>query len=335
MTLNSSADKNLPAAISPHFAIGWRDIYDFLGEFGPYKGRYVARYPEAWMGDLRERIGEFAAEKLGPVGLQALKRKFEELDLCLVREKKWGWEDSKTWEGNARDAIASDAVSVIIGNALDPAPFGDWLSTLPRIRDTSRHSWLFRGRVSDYIDAIRPLLLNSPAAYFIDPYLDPLSDDCENLLLLIFDLIKGSKCYSIELMVRQCAFNKRDVLSPKTWMPCTEIERRLREIYSEKIPASRSLIVHLVEGGTYGSDDMDNHDRFFLTRFGGINFGRGFMFSESKFRQRSAFVLDKDHHKAAWEIYSEGVARFHEAGPKKPTMPHPLSVETIKLSSLR
>ena len=195
------------------------DIYDFLGEFGPYKGRYVARYPEAWMGDLRERIGEFAAEKLGPVGLQALKRKFEELDLCLVREKKWGWEDSKTWEGNARDAIASDAVSVIIGNALDPAPFGDWLSTLPRIRDTSRHSWLFRGRASDYIDAIRPLLLNSPAAYFIDPYLDPLSDDCENLLLLIFDLIKGSKCYSIELMVRQCAFNKRDVLSPKTWMP--------------------------------------------------------------------------------------------------------------------
>ena len=55
----SSKNKSSPIVlVDPRFAIKWRDIDDFLGEFGPFNGRYVPRYPSDWGLQLKKYVYE-------------------------------------------------------------------------------------------------------------------------------------------------------------------------------------------------------------------------------------------------------------------------------------
>ena len=334
--MTSLMNESNRVVVSPSFPIEWRDVDDFLGEFGPFNGRYVPRYPADWVDKLRQHLTDIDSRHLPPRERAALfERLRRELLLCTT-PVSWSWDPAKSWGYNVQNALSASPYSTVVGDALDPSPYKDWACVAGDIKRSRLRTWNFHGLVSEYVNLCTPLLINSPAAYLIDPYLDPFSDAFENLLLSFFELIKGSRCYRIELITRQCACgdrcNSREGAEPKRWMTEAEIKDALNRIYGHRIPKDRTLALHLVHGVQFEQDGLTMHDRFFMTKHGAINFGQGFLKKSQRQPMQNAFVVDKDHHAQLCEIYINGVARFGEKLPKLANVAYPKGVTPIEVS---
>jgi len=243
------------------------------------------------------------------------------------------WSEEMTWEENAQRLLRSRPHALVVGNALDPQPFTGWPESVQDVRETRRRSWAYRGTVGEYLKACKPLLTNAPAAYLIDPYLDPLAPSVEDLLRSIFDAAKGSRCYQIHLVTRrQACGGKKDLNDKVNWLTDEEISKSLKDLYASRLGKDRRLLLHLVQQGRHGEDALRLHDRFFLTRFGAISFGRGFVLERQETTQESAFVVDRELHERLKHQYIDGVARHREGLPKVPSVSYPAAVATIELT---
>ncbi len=313
---------------SPNFPLEWRDVEDFLGEFGPFNGRYVPRYPNDWRNRLITHLEE---QNIPPLKRSALLERIRrEISLC-TSPVLWSWDSSKSWGQNITDRLGLNHEAIVVGDAIDPSPYAHWAHAVSDIKQTRTRSWAFHGRVSEYTSLCTPLLVNSPAAYLIDRYLDPFSEAFENLLLAFFDLIKGSKCFQLHLITRQSACGSRVHSDRGTWMKIDEIDKKIREIYGKRLPKDRSMVVHLVREARRGQKGLTMHDRFFMTKYGAINFGQGFFVLEQTQPIQNAFVVEKPHHEYLKALYIDGVARHKEKLPKPSHVVYPEAVETLEL----
>jgi hypothetical protein len=317
--------------VSPAFALEWRDVDDFLGEFGPYNGRYVPRFPKDWLEQLRNHLDDVDANQLPPKERAALFERLRRELLHCTSPTNWAWDPAKSWSENLLSTSSSAAEDLIAGDALDPTPFKTWSQIAGEVKRTRNRTLSFNGLISSYVSLCKPLLLNAPSAFLVDPYLDPFSGDFENLLISLFDLIGGSKCYSIELITRRQACGDRNRMEPRDWMTDVEIRQKLKDVYVTRLPKDRQLRVHLVHEGRKDDEGLILHDRFFLTNHGAINFGHGFRISRQTKTLQNAFIVDKPHHEILKEIYINGIARFSEGLPKRPSITYPKNVTTIPL----
>jgi hypothetical protein len=313
--------------VHPAFAIEWRDVDDFCGEFGPYNGRYVPRYPPGWVAQCLRHLEEL---DLPPIEKARL---FETAKQGIPHCSTPGdmpWNENIEWEKNVCSLLRAQPQALIIGNGLDPEPFKGWASGVREIRSSRKRSWEFPGTLSNYLAEFRPLLLSAPAAYLIDPYLDPFSQEIENLLRSIFEAIKGSRCYQIHLVICKKRYEeKARVSSNKKPVTKEQFETELKRVYASCIGRSRSLYIHLVDKPRYGGKDLEMHDRFFLTKFGAIQFGRGFVFKEREHPQESASVVDKSMHISLKHKYIDGVTRCYDLLPRKQGVPYPSGVTSL------
>ena len=315
--------------VDPRFALEWRDIVDFLSEFGPFNGRYIPRYPNNWCERLKEHLEDLSLCSVEPVKRQAIfERIRRELPLCSV-PVSWKYVTDKSWADNISEVIKSLEHSIVVGDALDPKPFLSWIDAIEDIRLVRERSWPFQGTVSEYLKACRPLLLNSPASYLIDCYLDPFSDAAEFLIKSLFAAANGSKCYSIEIITRRSACGVQMKKNQSQLLNDSEIETNLKRIYKDIIPKDRNLKLHLVTEGKLGGNSLRLHDRFFLTLHGSINFGQGFLLVGQSVPQQNAFVTDRKHHGELKQTFIEGVARFSESLPKVNGIAYPINVDCI------
>lgn len=333
MAIFLKTDKMRKILIDPNFAIEERDIKDFLGEFGPFNGQYIARYPSDWKKRLVKHVDEL---QLKPVNYQAiLDRIRNEADLCSF-PVAWQWEAENSWIKNAEIILDNHPNAIVVGDALDPTPFVNWIDALDEIRESRRRSWPFNSSISAYEDSCLPLLLNSPAAYLIDPHLDPFSNMVENLLRSLLSKAKGSSCYAFDLIIApdSCGATNRPKNDP-TRMTESEIETLFRRTYADVVPKDRTLRLHLVFKSKFGiNGELDLHDRFFLTKHGSISFGRGYSFQrfeDQKTKLINAFVTDKAHHLQLKRTYIDGVARHAEGLPKVAGVAYPHRVSTLTI----
>lgn len=311
--------------VHPAFAIERRDLNDFLQEFGPYEGRYVPSYPSNWTAECVKHIEE---HDLKPVERKRWLETVLQLDHCTTFPVDRPWDKAADWEANASGYLKARPDALIIGNALDPEPFSAWPQSVEEVRESRCRSWPYRGAVGEYLEVCRPLLVKAPAAYFIDRFLDPLASPVENLLRSVFAAIKGSKCYQVHLITRHQACGGKGG-DPKTWLPKIEIESELNRLYASHVGKDRELLVHLVEEPRWGVEDLRLHDRFFLTKFGVIKFGKGFVLDDLKHPQNTAVVLDRNRHEGLKREYIDGVTRFGELIPRAAGIPRPSKVTTI------
>ncbi len=328
---SSMSDRPPTVIVNPRFAIEWRDISDFLGEFGPYNGRYVPRYPSDWVSQLVDHVkNELPPEPVKRAGILERLRKGE-AQLCTA-PAAWPWEGAQSWAHNIEVALQREPSSVVVGDALDPSPFFAWSDAIDEIRETRRRSWPFHGTIGEYIDFCSPLLVNSPSVYLVDPYLDLFSDVAENLIRSLFAVAKGSKCYALEIITRRSSCAKE--LRPKDAPPFSfrEIEDRMSKTYTGLVPRDRVLKLHLVEEGSSDSDALRLHDRFFLTMHGSIQFGQGFKSGNRKLPQQNAFITEKNHHSQLKRIYIDGVARHAERLPRVSGVSYPINVSTAAVT---
>lgn len=319
--------------VDPEFALELRDVLDFLNEFGPFNGQYLPRYPANWVTIFVKHIEELCPKTTTPVmRQQILERVRRKLPACLV-PVDWKYSDDMSWGDNVKKALQNQRNPVLVGNALDPHPFSGWFDALEKIRRFRRRSWSFQGTLAEYRDTCLPLLVNSPACYLVDRFLDPLSEDTEFLLRALFKAASGSRCYSIEIITRREICGQKTNNPPSFLMTDSEIEEKFRRIYADVLPKDRVLKLHLVNDGTRGGATLRLHDRFFITMNGSINFGEGYLVSDQKFPQQNAYLNDEDHHLYLYQTYVNGVARHIEKLPRVPSVAYPKSVSTIIVES--
>jgi len=315
--------------VDPHFAIESRDVVDFLAEFGPFNGRYVPRFPADWSARLRQHVEELSTKD--PVKRQSMLEKIRREALLCTVPVSWKWSTEDSWQVNIERSAAAEN-SLVIGHSLEPEPFAAWVDALDQIRETRRRTWPFYGSISEYVDACFPLLVNSPAVYLIDPYLDIFSEAGEMLLRSLFDKSRGSRCYSVEIITRRSACNSVGRDKEALNLTDSEIIYSLEKIYKNILPKDRELRLHLVTEGGPADHFLRMHDRFFLTIHGAINFGKGFFVAKQFQPQMNAFILDKDHHNFLKQTYIDGVARHREQLPKAPKTAYPRAVNTFQVN---
>ena len=327
--MTSSINNNSSRVIvDPAFALEWRDVDDFLNEFGPFNGRYIPSFPNDWSLRLKAHVEEL---DLLPRKRQEMVTKIWQLArLCTVPEK-WDWEHSKTWKENLTHASKILGESIIVGDAFDPSPFQLWRDAIYEIRASRKRGWNFKGSISEYIDLCRPLLLASPAAYLVDPYLNPFKDEIEFLLRAFFEKIKGSRCYSIELITRWPIEDIHNRASDARYLSIQDVENKFRETYQNIVPKKCTFKIHAVKEGR-GDGFLHMHDRFFLTKFGAINFGYGFKIVNHGPRLLNAIVVDRDNHENLKKIYIDGIAYFKKNQKSTFLFPVPYDVETFSIS---
>ncbi len=317
--------------VDPLFALEARDIDDFLAEFGPFNGRYVPRYPSDWAARLRAHLEDLSVSN--PVKRKAMVERLRcEANLCTV-PVGWKWQSDRSWRWNVEQQSPAKENLLVVGDALDPEPFRSWSDAVDEIRGTRRRSWPFHGAVEEYLDACEPLLINSPTAYLIDPYLDVFSQVGEMLLGSVFAAVTGSRCYSIQIISRRSACGSRGRPEDAPPMSDEEIQSQLDMIYRDVLPKDREMQLHLVSEGRAGERWLRLHDRFFLTTHGAINFGQGFFVLKQPLPQQNAYVLDRDHHMVLKRTYIDGVARWSERLPRVPGVAYPKDVNSFKLQS--
>lgn len=320
------------AAISPNYSLELRDIQDFVAELGPFNGQYAARYPKNWFQEFQKHI-----EQLSPVERQAAKVLFEKVSLSLV-DTDLTYDTSLNWTSNILQSKANIKYQNIVGDALDPKPFKTWLEALPDIRESKIRTWKFNGSWIDYFSAIQPLLLRSPSAYIIDRYFDPCEPNAENILTSILDKIKGSRCFELHIISRSSRFNNK--FKSQNILKLNEFNSdsfnsacgKLDEIYKSRIPKGRTLIFHFVKEDAPGGRFLRMHNRYFLTKYGGIDFGQGFEIQTQPIPQMDAYIVDKRHHENLCLTYIEGVARHAEKLYKHQAIAYPLNVLTHSIN---
>ena len=322
--ISSTKTKERRVIVDPTFPIEWRDVDDFLNEFGPYNGRYVPSYPNDWAKRLRAHVDEL---DLPPLKRHALLTKIlGQAKLCTVNQN-WEWDDGKLWKENVGHLAADLGDAIVVGDAIDPHPFNSWQDVVDEIRSSRVRSWSFDGTVTDYQELCRPLLLASPAAYLVDPYLNPFDFETELLIRKLLDTIKGSRCYSVEIITR---WKTHDVMGKRTHTAdaAKSLENDLAQHYQRLIPKGCTLKLHYVVEAR-DTNALQLHDRFFLTKYGAINFGHGFRIVGKGAPQINAFIVDAGHHNTLKQIYINGVAHCKEQLPRSRDVPKPRDVITL------
>jgi len=321
------------SAISPNYSLELRDIQDFVAELGPFNGHYAIKYPRNWVQEFLKHI-----EQLQPVERQAAKTLIDRVNLSLI-DMHLTYNASLDWVSNIQQTLGKTDYQSIVGDALDPSPFKSWVEALPDIRESKVRTWKFSGTWSDYFSAIEPLLLISPAAYIVDRYFDPCDQNAESVITSILDKIKGSRCYELNIITRSSRFNRKfheknnSVANDFTTSSFNSACMKLNEIFEKRITKNRTLIFHFIKEDRPGGVSLRMHNRYFLTKYGAIDFGQGFEIQSQSVPQMDAYIVDKEHHKNLCLTFIEGVGRYSERIPKRQNIAYPIQVLTHKISS--
>jgi hypothetical protein len=320
------------SAISPNFSLELRDVQDFVAELGPFNGQYAIKFPRNWVQEFQKHI-----QQLQPVERQAAKTMLDRVSLSLI-DTNLTYNASLDWASNIQQNTGKSKFQSIVGDALDPSPFKSWVQALPDIRESKVRTWKFSGKWNDYFAAIEPLLLMSPAAYMVDRYFDPCDQNAENIITSILDKIKGSRCYELHIITRPSRFNRKfheqnnSVKDHFTTESFKIACRKLDEIFKPRIIKDRPLIFHFVKEDNPGGAFLRMHNRYFLTKYGAIDFGQGFEIQSQSVPQMDAYIVDKEHHKNLCMTYINGVGQHADNLPKRQGIAYPLQVLSHKVS---
>jgi hypothetical protein len=280
-------------AVSPRFFFDERDLADLFYEFGPYNGRYVSNYPSDWIKELREHLNDIEKNlsTLEKLRANELIRKFSEC--LLVDNNRLDYNSQISWSLNVRNEINKDrnVFTDVIGDVYENDPeFKTWREKINQYREDRTRDSLTKVSIAEYIKILRPLLRISPAAYIIDPYFRPTEPREISFLGRLFEQTSQSRCYKICLFLR-----KSEALlinhQKKERFTIEEYQSQLQDSLARHIPKGKSLIINLVTEGS-----VRLHNRYFLTKFGGIDFGKGFNFDNNEKSLIPAYLMDKKTH---------------------------------------
>lgn len=294
-------------AVSPRFFDNFRDLSDLLAEFGPYNGRYVANYPSDWEKKLLDHLthlSEFdqlkAKQKLSRYNSNGIKS-------ILININKLEYSPNISWTENVEALQKNKTFNDVIADLYDEgAIFQKWEDKVEEYRAKRERSIHLQGKPGEYIALIEPLLKKGPAAYFVDPYFRPTDEDNISLIKKLFEKVANSECYQLHFFIRKKrALEKNNHGSESKW-DLDEYKKELEYCLSRFVRRGKSLTINLFEE----SKEFESHNRYFITKYGALDFGKGFMRFNYSVAQIPVYIVDKGQHEELIDWYISGKAAF-------------------------
>lgn len=266
-----------------------------LASFGPYTGRYLAKYPVNWSSVVEKNLGNVGDIEL--TRIKTLLRRATE-NLALV-PRILSWRAEEDW--------LSNAMPFLLKTQSLPAVFDGLIATTAEPPTIHLMQDLdFPPTADESIDAVaneyartsKILLLLCSELALIDPYLNPLKQSYAPVLKAIFEVAAKGRAQKISLWVRASEiFGSGAIAATKT-----DLERALRRFATDaKFKAGRVIEMILVDD----SRETNLHDRFLLSIKGAIQFGQGFQ-KLSIGRRVGVAPVGRNRHQALVGIHIEG-----------------------------
>ena len=281
-------------AADPSVCCSASDLKLLLASFGPYAGRYLAKYPIDWAAQVErglDSVGEIEAARV-----QTLLRRAIE-NLTFVTPSNLPWKAEQAWLANAFPLLegSSAVFKGLIANVGKPPT----VQELHEVDLPPTAEERVAGTASEYARISKILLLLSPEIALIDPYLNPQKRACAAVLGALFDLIARGKCQKVTLWARAA-----DVLgSGNADAVKTDLKDTLRRLaVTANFKRGREVEMILVEDE---SRQTKMHGRYVLSIKGGVRLDQGFQQLPAG-RQVDVGPIGKVIHNELLDIFFDG-----------------------------
>lgn len=281
-------------ALEPSALSSWDRARFFLDAFGPWKGRFLAEYPQRWLKLVVDALNCPDVEK------KRIVERLIRLDKRVFLSRPDApFDESTTWLENAEREHARSPFHAIVAAApgstphvLDAAAIDDD-SALWRVesgRLVSRDPRLF-------VRAVELLLRASTRIAIIDPYFRADQDDKTRPVARICELLRGRPT-TIEVHFADEA---------RGYVPCmADAERAM----PRALPVGMKVTLH---GWKERAGGQRLHNRYLLTDVGGVQFGDGIELGKDGQQDRLS-ILDEASRIQLWSQYLGDSPAFDPAG---------------------
>jgi hypothetical protein len=250
-------------AIQPEVVVGWasnrRDYASAVGNIGLGKPRVLLQLPKRWK---KEVWSAFEHQSENPQVESMLADLIKLLDETAVRRSNLQWEADNDWLRNVKDEfkrrtfrgiVANEAASesVIPGGTIFEGSSQRW-----EVND-GQLTLPVRQQASAIAEALRPLLQEGLEWYLIDPYFSPQRKVCRDVIQALANEVPAGREFKLCIVCR-----RTDTESDKSNLSEKEFNRQ-----SERMAKSLPPTCH-IEFKRFPAALM--HDRFILTRVGGV-----------------------------------------------------------------
>ena len=282
----------------PHCCADAHALKDLLEKFGTHTGRYLVGYPDEWEKALRSRFedaGDIEKKRVNNL-LHRLKER-----IGLLRISSLSWDDERSWIENAiryADEAPRKFDGLLVGsNTLRPHP------RIHSLVDWYPHATEEERIVPDAIEferVSRTLLRYSNELVFIDPYLDFSVPKIETVVSRLLATIAQGQCRTVTFFARGDAGVLQGGRSPES-VHCAF--RNALSPIKEKMKAGTRLEVRYCLVNDVAKTRM--HDRYLLSKKGGIEFSQGFQ-EAGHSRRVTARPLRLDINDGLFDIFMSG-----------------------------
>jgi hypothetical protein len=246
-----------------------RDLKALLDKFGPFTGRYLARYPIHWMNLVEERFDSLGEIEIARV--KALLRRAKE-NLTLIESRGLSWSSGdRNWLENASSQLAKADKRVAGFDgliAIEAKP--PLINTIDSLDLPPTSEERITGKAEEYARIADRLLTLSPRIGLIDPYLNPLSQKCERVIKALFKKIAEGRCEEVIIWARES-----EVIGSKTLnFIKSDLENKLHHLAkAAQFKPKRKIQMRLMSDET---SRRKMHARYILSNHGGIRLDQGF-----------------------------------------------------------
>jgi hypothetical protein len=284
-------------AVEPAVLSSWDSVRYFLDAFGPWKGRFLARYPKHWLRLVYESLTCGAAEK------KKIEIRLEALDRRVFTARKGAlYDGARPWIDNASAEHAREPFSAIISSGA-----GGHAGILDAT-GIDEHQPLWRidqGRLiardsAAFVAAIQLLLRVSKKIVLIDPYFRPDKRDKVGPLTAFCDVLESGTVVEIHARLGEAGDPSHQHFGAQSH---AQLPRA--------ITAGIDATLHTWQQ-RHGGPRL--HNRYLLTEIGGVQFGDSVEVGDAGETDRLS-ILEEKTRAALWNDYAEPAATsFHRVG---------------------
>lgn len=228
----------------------------FLNHFGPFAGRYLAKYPNHW-----SSIIEQAYENKGDIERQSINRllAIAQTEYAILEQPELAWDQKQSWVNNAGPFLT-----------VKPPIFKSIINEISDFDLTPASEERVFGTLDEYLRVCRTLLLISPELHIIDPYLNPTKKDIAVVLSSFFKIIPLGKCKTLTIWAR----NSLVIGDKKPESILKDIEISLKNVTNKANFKNNFKITYNLIRDDDRASKM--HARYLLSIKGGIKLDQGF-----------------------------------------------------------
>ena len=328
------------SAIHPCFALSYRDVEDFVSEYGPHKWRFAVDLADEDSSTWQESFVKWSANFS-----DIERKKIEDLRAggrfrgTVLRDAKYAGEGK--WVSAVADG--AEVFELIVRHALADQGHMSWSEALSLIRSPDRecHSFDLPMARMSIVKELKYIFMQRSPIYLVDPFFSPIIERGEQRDLAM-DLFRNTQLFNCQ----ELHFISRDVFSCGNSSGDEDIRKRLTElgiknhsdyqrlffeIFSPLKKGGARVFSHLVNDSRRGDKFLDLHIRYAFNKYGGLEFDKGFSSPKSRQTQPVKAIARRYLQESVLPNYLDHVVFFFLNYAVKKAQKRPVNVTSFEV----